>query len=73
MMIFIAQLFLSEEVLGSNKALWLSPKGKRLAFMTLNDTNVGIMNIPIYGPPNSVEFQYTKSIPLRYPKVNLKQ
>nr|CAD7570341.1 unnamed protein product [Timema californicum] len=58
-----------EEVFSSNKALWFSPNGEWLAFASFNDTVARVMNIPYYGPPGNLEFQYTRAIPLRYPKV----
>nr|CAD7400601.1 unnamed protein product [Timema cristinae] len=61
--------FVSEEVFSSNKALWFSPNGEWLAFASFNDTVARVMNIPYYGPPGNLEFQYTRAIPLRYPKV----
>nr|CAD7400600.1 unnamed protein product [Timema cristinae] len=57
-----------EEVFSSNKALWFSPNGEWLAFASFNDTVARVMNIPYYGPPGNLEFQYTRAIPLRYPK-----
>lgn len=51
--------------------MWFSKGGKKLAYLTVNDSNVGIMNIPYYGSGSeNVEFQYPKMIPLRYPKVS---
>ncbi|XP_043274698.1 venom dipeptidyl peptidase 4-like isoform X2 [Venturia canescens] len=57
-----------EEVLSSNKAMWFSPDGKKLAFAYFDDSNTPIMNIPFYGYPGSLSFQYTSAIPIHYPK-----
>lgn len=57
-----------EEVFGSNKALWFSPNGNKLAFGYFDDSNTPIMTIPFYGYPGSLTFQYTSSIPIHYPK-----
>lgn len=57
-----------EEVLSSNSAMWLSPNGKWLAFIKFNDTQVPFVDIPIYGPPGSINFQYTLSRFVHYPK-----
>lgn len=59
----------SEEVLNSNKALWISPDGKKLAYAKYTDTYVPTMTLPVYGQPGSMEFQYTKAVQIRYPKV----
>lgn len=57
-----------EEVFSSNKALWFSPSGTKLAFGYFDDSNTPIMNIPFYGYPGSLSFQYTSAIPIHYPK-----
>lgn len=57
-----------EEVFNSNKALWFSPSGHRLAFGYFNDTLTPVMNIPFYGFPGSLTFQYTSTILIHYPK-----
>lgn len=61
-----------EEVLSSNKAVWISPDTKKLAYAKFNDTLVPIMTIPFYGPPGNAEFQFPKAIQLRYPKPGTK-
>ncbi|XP_076165408.1 venom dipeptidyl peptidase 4 isoform X2 [Ptiloglossa arizonensis] len=57
-----------EEVFGSNKALWFSPSGTKLAFGYFDDTNTPIITIPFYGYPGSLTFQYTSAISIHYPK-----
>ncbi|XP_043250210.1 venom dipeptidyl peptidase 4-like isoform X2 [Colletes gigas] len=57
-----------EEVFGSNKALWFSPSGTKLAFGYFDDTHTPIITIPFYGYPGSVTFQYTSAIWIHYPK-----
>ncbi|XP_054009789.1 venom dipeptidyl peptidase 4-like isoform X2 [Hylaeus anthracinus] len=57
-----------EEVFGSNKALWFSPSGTKLAFGFFNDTQTPIITIPFYGYPGSLTFQYTSAISIHYPK-----
>lgn len=57
-----------EEVFSSNKALWFSPSGNKLAFGYFDDSNTPIMTIPFYGYPGSLTFQYTSAIPIHYPK-----
>ncbi|XP_049787513.1 venom dipeptidyl peptidase 4-like isoform X1 [Schistocerca cancellata] len=57
-----------EEVLASNKALWFSPDGKKLAYATFNDSLTRVMTIPYYGSPANLEFQYTRAVNVRYPK-----
>lgn len=57
-----------EEVLSGNKALWFSPDGARLAYVTYNDTAVPFMTLPYYGEPGQLLFQYTRAYNIRYPK-----
>ncbi|XP_063983383.1 venom dipeptidyl peptidase 4 isoform X10 [Diachasmimorpha longicaudata] len=57
-----------EEIFSSNKALWFSPSGKKMAFGYFDDSNTPVMNIPFYGYPGSLSFQYPSSITVRYPK-----
>jgi dipeptidyl-peptidase-4 len=63
-------LSVSEEVLSSNKALWFSPDGKKLAYATFNDNKTKVMSIPFYGLPGNQEYQYTHAVNIRYPKVS---
>lgn len=62
-----------EEVLNSNKAIWISPDGKKLVYAKYTDTYVPTMTLPVYGQPGSMEFQYTKAVQIRYPKVSCRQ
>ncbi|XP_043476742.1 venom dipeptidyl peptidase 4 isoform X2 [Leptopilina heterotoma] len=57
-----------EEVFGSNKAIWFSPSGTKMVFGYFDDNHTPIMNIPYYGYPGSITFQYTSVIPIHYPK-----
>ncbi|XP_017885602.1 venom dipeptidyl peptidase 4 isoform X2 [Ceratina calcarata] len=57
-----------EEVFGSNKALWFSPSGSKLAFGYFDDSHTPIITIPFYGYPGSLTFQYTSAISIHYPK-----
>lgn len=57
-----------EEIFSSNKAMWFSPNGDQLTFIKFNDTETPILSLPVYGPPGSPEFQYTKGITIHYPK-----
>ncbi len=58
-----------EEVLSSKKALWFSPDGAMLAYATYDDSRVPVMTLPYYGRPGDLNFQYTRAINIRYPKV----
>ncbi|XP_076681327.1 venom dipeptidyl peptidase 4 isoform X3 [Andrena cerasifolii] len=57
-----------EEVFGSNKAIWFSPSGTKLAFGYFDDSHTPIITIPFYGYPGSLTFQYTSAISIHYPK-----
>ncbi|CAB0042041.1 unnamed protein product [Trichogramma brassicae] len=56
-----------EEIFASNKAMWFSPSGKKLAFGYFDDTFTPIMSIPYYGLPGPRN-QYPSVIPVHYPK-----
>jgi dipeptidyl-peptidase 4 len=43
-----------EEVLGDNKAHYISSDGKKLAFAQFNDTLVPEFRYPVYGEPNDI-------------------
>lgn len=62
-------LITSEEVLASNKALWVSPDGKKLAYAKFDDSNVQSIKLPFYGDPGTLASQYTRLVDLKYPKV----
>ncbi|CAH0629038.1 unnamed protein product [Chrysodeixis includens] len=57
-----------EEVFGSNNAIWFSPDGSRMAYVTFDDSSVRVMKVPHYGTPGSVNYQYTQHHEIRYPK-----
>ena len=63
----MTSLFITEEVLSADFALWWSGDSQRLLFASFNDTLVGIFEFPIYGPP---EDQYTDIEAISYPKVS---
>ncbi|KAJ8960910.1 hypothetical protein NQ318_020209 [Aromia moschata] len=56
------------EVFGSNRALWFSPDGKKLAYGRFNDTLTPLMVIPVYGVPGTLEYQYPRANLIKYPK-----
>uniref|UniRef100_A0A1B6DL67 Venom dipeptidyl peptidase 4 n=1 Tax=Clastoptera arizonana TaxID=38151 RepID=A0A1B6DL67_9HEMI len=58
-----------EEILVSNEAMWFSNDGKKLAFITFNDTNVPVFTIPYYGQPGDIRYQYALQFSVHYPKV----
>ncbi|KJE88898.1 hypothetical protein CAOG_00473 [Capsaspora owczarzaki ATCC 30864] len=55
-----------EEVLASNSALWWSPGGSSIAFMSFNDTQVPFYTFPRY--PLTPSNPYTELESFRYPK-----
>lgn len=55
----------TEEVLNSDHALWFSPKGKYLAYIQFNDTQVNWYQFPWYGPSSNA---YTSIRKIAYPK-----
>ncbi|XP_058801114.1 venom dipeptidyl peptidase 4-like [Phymastichus coffea] len=57
-----------EEVYSSDKAMWFSPNGDYLVFVTFNDTQVPEAVILKYGRPGTLEDQYPSEYKFRYPK-----
>ncbi|KAK0727785.1 dipeptidyl peptidase IV N-terminal region-domain-containing protein [Lasiosphaeria miniovina] len=58
-----------EEILGSNSALWFSPDGAYVAFLSFNETGVDTFTIPYYMDGQSSAPPYPRQLDLRYPKV----
>ena len=56
----------TEEVLATNYALWWSPDGQQLLYLSLNDTLVTEFMFPIYGLSTN---RYTEIDAIAYPKV----
>jgi dipeptidyl-peptidase 4 len=57
-----------EEIFSSNKANWVSPDGTKLVYIRFDDTPTVLMNIPVYGPPGNLDYQYTRQFGIHYPK-----
>lgn len=50
-------------------ALWFSPAGDRLAYISFNDSTVPEVKLPIYSEPDSFNL-YTEQVIIRYPTVS---
>ena len=61
-----------EEVFSSNNALWFSPDGQYIAFLSFNETGVETFTIPYYLDNKEVPPPYPRELKLRYPKVGTK-
>lgn len=61
-----------EEILGTNNALWYSPDGQYIAFLSFNETGVETFTIPYYMDNQEVPPPYPRELKLRYPKVGTK-
>ncbi|KAK4137116.1 hypothetical protein BT67DRAFT_372326 [Trichocladium antarcticum] len=61
-----------EEILGSNAALWYSPDGEYIAFLSFNETGVETFTIPYYMDNQKTAPSYPRELELRYPKVGTK-
>lgn len=59
-------IFILEEVLATNYALWWAPDGEHIVYAVFNDSVVEDYNFPFYGSINNV---YTDIISIAYPKV----
>ncbi|KAI8805787.1 dipeptidyl peptidase IV N-terminal region-domain-containing protein [Cladochytrium replicatum] len=62
---YIQSIEFVEEVFGTHEAMWFSPDGKRLAFLTFNDTLVEEFRLQYY--MQSVR-PYPNEVLLKYPK-----
>jgi dipeptidyl aminopeptidase/acylaminoacyl peptidase len=58
-----------EEIFGSNYALWYSPDGEYIAFLSFNETGVETFTIPYYMDNQEIAPPYPRELELRYPKV----
>lgn len=58
--------FFSEEVFGSDHALWWSTKGKYILYAQFDDRHVQKFDYPFYGDLTNV---YVKQEKIAYPKV----
>ncbi|XP_054717745.1 prolyl endopeptidase FAP-like isoform X2 [Uloborus diversus] len=57
-----------EEVITSNNVIWWSEDGKKLCFVSFNDTDVDLLQYPYYGSYADVNNVYPELVNLRYPK-----
>lgn len=60
-------MFMAEEILGSNNALWMSSDGHMILYASFNDTLVEELQFPWYGSV-SEDRLYPDIRSLRYPK-----
>ena len=64
---------ISEEILGQSEALWVSPDGSRLAYITFNDSKVDLVTLREYGSPKDsgapIKEVNIREKTFRYPKV----
>ena len=64
---------ISEEILGQSEALWVSPDGSRLAYITFNDSMVELVTLREYGSPKDfgapIKEVNLRDKKFRYPKV----
>ena len=62
-----------EEILGQSEALWVSPDGSRLAYITFNDSMVELVTMREYGSPKDSGAPFgevdQREKRFRYPKV----
>ena len=59
-------MFILEEVLATNYAMWWAPDGEHILYAAFNDSVVRDYNFPFYGDYSNV---YTDIISIPYPKV----
>ncbi|ORY17018.1 dipeptidyl peptidase IV N-terminal region-domain-containing protein [Clohesyomyces aquaticus] len=61
-----------EEIFSSRFALWYSPDGKYIAYLSFNETGVETFRVPYYMNKQTVAPVYPRELELRYPKVGTK-
>jgi dipeptidyl-peptidase-4 len=61
-----------EEIFGDRYALWYSPDGKYIAYLSFNETGVDTFRIPYYMDGQKVAPVNPRELELRYPKVGTK-
>lgn len=61
----------TEEIFSSNSAMWFSKQGTRVAYASFNDSSVPLMQIPVYGFPGNLAYQYPSIVSIHYPKVSV--
>ncbi|KAF7589071.1 diacylglycerol pyrophosphate phosphatase [Aspergillus hancockii] len=59
-----------EEILGDNFALWFSPDGEYVAFLSFNETGVPTYTVPYYMDSQPIAPPYPRELEIRYPKVS---
>ncbi|RAL09759.1 prolyl dipeptidyl peptidase DppIV [Aspergillus homomorphus CBS 101889] len=59
-----------EEILGDRFALWFSPDGEYLSFLSFNETGVPTYAVPYYMDNQAIAPPYPVDVPIRYPKVS---
>lgn len=59
----------SEEIFGSNRAMWFSTRGTKLAYAAFDESSVPLAYIPHYGIPDTMYDQYSTVFKYHYPKV----
>ncbi len=64
----ILNLWITEEIISSNSALWWSPDSTKLLFGAFDDNDVGIYSFTKYGDK---ENQYDTIVSIPYPKVGV--
>ena len=64
---------ISEEILGQSEALWVSPEGSRIAYITFNDSKVELVTLREYGSAEDsgapIKEVNIREKTFRYPKV----
>lgn len=58
-----------EEIFGTDHALWYSPDGEYIAYLSFNETGVDTFTIPYFMDNQKVAPAYPRELELRYPKV----
>ena len=59
-----------EEILGDRSAIWWSPDGKSLAYLSFNETGVPTYTVPYYMCRRRTAPAYPCDLKIRYPKVS---
>ena len=64
---YLVIVFILEEVLATNYAMWWAPDGEYILYAVFDDSVVRDFNFPYYGDPDNA---YTDIVSIAYPKVS---
>ena len=68
--VIVIVILISEDILRSDNAIWISPDGKKVVYATFNDSNVANVKWKMFGNGMDASVNpYPREAFMRYPKV----